>query len=177
MSYAFAGTSKFNQPLDLWNPVGADKSSLYNRGLTGMFADNAVFNQNLTSWCVSKDTVEPVDWNINGVMDVANYPVWGTCPVRDYTLTITPIEELMVGKTEQLNYTSVPEELNVRTVAWTSDNPEIATVDDAGVVTAVGVGEATINLVINRFYTSTLTVTTVDEQSIVPATNFKVVVS
>lgn len=177
MSYAFAGTSKFNQPLDLWNPVGADKSSLYNRGLTGMFADNAVFNQNLTSWCVSKDTVEPVDWNINGVMDVANYPVWGTCPVRDYTLTITPIEELMVGKTEQLNYTSVPEELNVRTVAWTSDNPEIATVDDAGVVTAVGVGEATINLVINRFYTSTLTVTTVDEQSIAPATNFKVVVS
>ena len=83
----------------------------------------------------------------------------------------------MVGKTEQLNYTSVPEELNVRTVAWTSDNPEIATVDDAGVVTAVGVGEATINLVINRFYTSTLTVTTVDEQIIVEPSNLTVSLS
>ena len=171
-SEMFAYTSKFNQPIGNW-----DVSKVSIGSMSGMFNENVVFDQDLSGWCVSKNYYEPDFWNTNGIISPDHHPFWGTCPVRDYTLTITPIEELMVGKTEQLNYTSVPEELNVRTVAWTSDNPEIATVDDAGVVTAVGVGEATINLVINRFYTSTLTVTTVDEQSIVPATNFKVVVS
>ena len=44
----------------------------------------------------------------------------------------------------QLIATSFPEDADDRSVVWSSDNEEIATVDESGLVTAVGVGETVI---------------------------------
>ena len=48
------------------------------------------------------------------------------------------------GSTLQLTATVLPEECNIKTVAWESNNPSVATVDSNGLVTTHSVGTATI---------------------------------
>ncbi|MGM9727549.1 MAG: Ig-like domain-containing protein, partial [Prevotella sp.] len=50
------------------------------------------------------------------------------------------------GETYQLTYTVLPETADAPTVEWTSSNPEIATVDENGKVTAIALGSATITV-------------------------------
>ena len=59
--------------------------------------------------------------------------------------------ELTIEKTytAQLSATITPDDADNRTVTWTSDNEEIATVDENGLVTAVGEGTATITATAN----------------------------
>ncbi|MDE5871450.1 MAG: Ig-like domain-containing protein, partial [Muribaculaceae bacterium] len=52
--------------------------------------------------------------------------------------------ELKVGETVTLGATVIPENTTDKTVTWTSDNEEVATVDAEGKVTAISLGEATI---------------------------------
>lgn len=51
---------------------------------------------------------------------------------------------LEVGETKQLTATVMPENAANGSVTWMSDNPAVAAVSDAGLVTAVAVGEATV---------------------------------
>lgn len=66
-------------------------------------------------------------------------------PVECESLTLN-IEnlELLVGRTSTLRATIKPANTTDKTVTWTSDKPEIATVDADGTVTAVSEGEAVI---------------------------------
>jgi hypothetical protein len=48
------------------------------------------------------------------------------------------------GSTLQLTATVLPEECDIKTVIWASDNPSVATVDSNGLVTTHSVGTATI---------------------------------
>ena len=50
------------------------------------------------------------------------------------------------GETYQLTYTVLPETADAPTVEWTSSNPEIATVDVNGKVTAIALGSTTITV-------------------------------
>ena len=52
--------------------------------------------------------------------------------------------DLNVGDTQQLSATVLPENLSDRSVTWSSSNPEVASVDANGLVTAKAKGEATI---------------------------------
>ena len=52
--------------------------------------------------------------------------------------------ELHVGETLQLTATVLPEDAGDKSVIWSSNNEEVATVDQSGLVTAVALGEATI---------------------------------
>lgn len=45
-----------------------------------MFIDNNTFSQDLSGLCVANLTVEPMDFNRDGIMTPAQKPVWGTCP-------------------------------------------------------------------------------------------------
>lgn len=76
MSYLFAYTAKFNQPLPNWN-----LGKVWEGGMSGMFTENTIFNQDLSGWCVSLNRFEPNGWNTNGIISPENYPVWGTCPL------------------------------------------------------------------------------------------------
>lgn len=51
------------------------------------------------------------------------------------------------GSTLQLTATVLPEECNIKTVAWESNNPSVATVDSNGLVTTHSVGTATITAI------------------------------
>ena len=69
-----------------------------------------------------------------------------------------PVSEISLNKTEatlerqstlQLTATVLPEDSRNTTLSWTSDNEEVATVDENGLVTAVGEGTATITATAN----------------------------
>ena len=52
--------------------------------------------------------------------------------------------ELTEGNTATLTATVVPEKATDKTVTWRSDNTDVATVDENGLVTAVAEGTANI---------------------------------
>lgn len=64
---------------------------------------------------------------------------------EDLSLNNTELT-LNEGETYQLTYTVLPETADAPTVEWTSSNPEIATVDENGKVTAIALGSATITV-------------------------------
>ncbi|MGI6689095.1 MAG: Ig-like domain-containing protein [Christensenellales bacterium] len=79
---------------------------------------------------------------------------------------------LVVGGTETLYATVEPATATNRNVTWSSDKPAIATVDNGGKVTAVGVGQATITVKTddgNKTATCTVTVSA----TAVPVTGVK----
>ncbi|MGN1232879.1 MAG: Ig domain-containing protein [Candidatus Cryptobacteroides sp.] len=68
-----------------------------------------------------------------------------TIAVTGVTLDKTDIS-LEIGKSEELAATVLPAEATNKNVTWSSDKPEIASVDAAGKVTGVSIGEATITV-------------------------------
>ena len=75
--------------------------------------------------------------------DEANHVWTVTMPVSGVTLDKNSAE-IKVGETLTLTAVVAPETATDKTVAWTSSNTAVATVDANGVVTALAEGEATI---------------------------------
>ena len=67
-----------------------------------------------------------------------------TVPVTEITLNKDEIELTAAGATEQLEATVEPDDATNKEVTWKSSDENVATVDDEGLVTAVGNGTATI---------------------------------
>ena len=81
--------------------------------------------------------------------------VTATCKVTVTPKLVTSVildeSELTIEKnfTEQLTATVAPDDADNLSLTWTSDNEEVATVDENGLVTAVGEGTATITATAN----------------------------
>ena len=45
--------------------------------MNGMFRDAAIFNQDLTGWCVSEIATLPTNFDTNSALTPANLPNWG----------------------------------------------------------------------------------------------------
>ncbi|WP_164984822.1 Ig-like domain-containing protein [Ammoniphilus sp. CFH 90114] len=67
-----------------------------------------------------------------------------TVKIRDISLSINPVPVLKIDDKHQLVVTVHPPNFFNRAVEWSSNNPEIATVDQNGVVTAIKGGVVTI---------------------------------
>ena len=68
-------------------------------------------------------------------------------PVAMTSLSVSPQAATMtVGETTTVRATHQPDDANVTDVVWSSSNEAVATVDQDGVVSAVGAGEATITV-------------------------------
>ena len=70
-------------------------------------------------------------------------PVDDTVYVTSVTLDKTTAD-MKVGDTLQLTATVLPENADDKSVSWSSDNNEVATVSNTGLVTAVAAGEVSI---------------------------------
>ena len=84
-----------------------------------------------------------------------------TVPVTGVSLTPASLS-LFTGDTATLTATVQPSNATNQNVTWSSDKPDVATVDAAGKVTAVGAGTATITVTTedgNKTATCTVTVT------------------
>ncbi len=78
--------------------------------------------------------------------------------------------ELDKGATLQLEATVSPENAGNKSITWSSDNEAVATVSDAGLVTAVGAGSATITATAadGSGVKATCTVTVIEEADYIP---------
>lgn len=145
--------------------VTLDKEKLYlsageNKMLIASILPVVVHNQKVT-WTSSDDTIATVDEN--GVVTAvsagtavitvttedssltAACAVTVTVPVIGVTLDKNELS-LTVGEAETLTATIAPENATNSNSIWTSDNAEVATVDENGVVTAVSAGTAVITV-------------------------------
>ena len=88
-----------------------------------------------------------------------------TVPMKGITSVSLSKEalEVILGDSATLQYTVAPEDHTVATVnaVFTSDAPDVATVDENGLVKAVGIGQATITVTVNDLYTDTCVITVV----------------
>ena len=64
-------------------------------------------------------------------------------PVKSVAFETSTLD-ITAGETKALSVTVLPENASHREVTWTSSNPDAATVDNKGNLTAVGTGQATI---------------------------------
>jgi uncharacterized protein YjdB/subtilisin family serine protease len=103
------------------------------------------------------DVTLPLTFGTNTFTVTAGVPAWGAAftPIsRQFTverpipvagiMVTPPSAELRVGGTVQLTATIAPPTATVQTVTWLSSDTAVATVSPTGLVTAVGLGTATI---------------------------------
>ena len=153
-----------------------DKAALYvgeTQRLTVGFNPSNATNKNVT-WESSNEAVATVmDGVVTAVgkgtatitVTTADGNYTATCaitvkiPVSGVTLNPTSTA-LVVGNTKQLTATVAPANADDSTLVWTSGNAKVATVDQNGLVTAVGAGTTTITATAGgKSATCTVTVT------------------
>jgi hypothetical protein len=107
-------------------------------------------------------TVKAVDTaeNKSAGVDVKAKP-FRPVAVTGVNLTPATLSLKVSGVTGTLNATLLPIGATAQTVAWSSTNESVATVDEEGTVTAVAEGQATITVTVNGNYTKTCTVTVI----------------
>lgn len=104
-----------------------------------------------------------------GLADVSNFfdaiqtpdsvQIKGAIPVTGVSIS-DATASITVGATQTLTATVAPADATNKSIRWTSDNEAIATVDDEGVVTGVGAGNATITVTtVDGNFTATCAVT------------------
>ncbi|WP_313134476.1 family 16 glycosylhydrolase [Anaerocolumna sp.] len=76
----------------------------------------------------------------------ADWPEPNVVPVTGVTLDKQTASLSAIGETVQLNHTVTPSNANNKQVIWSSADSSIATVDQTGKVTAVGIGATTITV-------------------------------
>lgn len=108
-----------------WNTAADGSGTTYSAGQT---------------FSISKDTTLYAQWD-----DEANPTTVAVTGVSLNKETTT----LTVGGTETLTATVRPDDATDKSVTWSSDNTNVATVDTNGLVTAVGVGTANITVTSN----------------------------
>lgn len=96
-SYCFGNCYQANPDIENWNVSNAtDMTAMFWRG-TGLPVH---WTRDLSRWCVSKITSEPVNFTLNHPMAASQKPVWGTCPVLPLPLfdaTLWYSEQSMQG--------------------------------------------------------------------------------
>lgn len=83
--------------------------------------------------------------------------------VASQSVSVTPKEtEVLLGEDVQLSSTVLPDNATAKQVRWSSSDPSVVTVDDAGCVHAVGLGTATVSAVTAEGdHTDTCTITVI----------------
>lgn len=84
-------------------------------------------------------------------------------PVTGITLSDTELN-MEVGDRHTVTVIIEPEDATDKSVTWKSDNPDVATVDENGNITAVGPGTTTITVTTSNGITETITVTVKEKE-------------
>ncbi len=130
----------------------SDTQLLFPRVLPGEIADQGLtFESDDPAVCTVSATgrVTAVGTGYTSVRAIAADGVTGTCPVfvgrpADAIALSSEALSLTAGSGAQLTAVILPEEADGRLIAWSSDQPQVARVDDNGYVTALMAGDALI---------------------------------
>ena len=82
----------------------------------------------------------------NGYNQVELYRLESNIPIYPTSISLTGKEKVRIGNSVQFNVLFTPAFTNVRNVIWSSDNDEIASVDEKGLVTGNSEGTTNINV-------------------------------
>ncbi len=93
----------------------------------------------VTAKALGQATIIASSGNKNAYCSVTVIPT----PVENIIISKESLE-MFVGNSFELIATVLPDDATDKTIAWTSSNENIATVDDSGIVTALSIGEAII---------------------------------
>ena len=97
---------------------------------------------------LQKPLYEGMGWDMEttwGIDEGVGFPYLRVFVVPVSGVTLNQHEaELVAGSTGQLTATVTPEDASFPAVTWSSSNPEVASVDASGLITAQKVGQATI---------------------------------
>lgn len=97
---------------------------------------------------------------------------WRSIQEMKFSATVND-RKMLVGTTEQLEGSFMPDCLSADSLTWTSSNPAVATVDRSGNVTALAAGSTTISVTIKAYDMSATGSCTVTVNA-APDTNFAV---
>lgn len=127
-----------------------------------------------TNWHSDDETVVTVDQNGlatavgEGTTKVyRNVPqgvAWVQITVSGYAVTalqLNGVPTMEIGTTQTIAVTISPEQAET-SLSWSSDNPEVLTVDETGTVTAVSMGKATITATADNGISASITLTVSD---------------
>ena len=104
--------------------------------------------------------------------DESGYQNWRSIQEMKFSATVND-RKMLVGTTEQLEGSFMPDCLSADSLTWTSSNPAVATVDRSGNVTALAAGSTTISVTIKAYDMSATGSCTVTVNA-APDTNFAV---
>ena len=129
------------------NPTNADDKTITWSSSNYMVAD---VDNNGKVTAIDGGTATIIAETANGktascIVSVSGGEQAGDIKVEDIKLDTTGIT-LNKDDQQKINVTFEPEDAENQNVTWTSSNPEVATVDANGVITAVGRGTATITV-------------------------------
>ncbi len=165
-SYAGVAFNKKNLTVELGDQVEINHS---------LNVEPDVEDDIVITWASSDDSVASVTANgfVTGESDSAE-PVIITATIeylgKTYVeecevMILRPVKKalvdpkevtLSVGETQQLTYEISPENATIKDVMWFTNDESVATVDENGVITAVGKGETSVFLVtVNEHFLST----------------------
>lgn len=126
-------------------------------GVPKQINDNILEGQSLTTEeTKNQNSYEALCWNFDEVwtMPTDDYPIlkWqipASIPATGISLDNATLNLTAAGQTATLTATVTPEDATDKTVTWTSSNTAVATVNNNGLVTAVGDGTTTITATTN----------------------------
>lgn len=129
------------------------------------------------TWTSSDESVATVADGVVTAVGKGNATITATCGAFSATCDVNvtvPLTDIQVedasvlkGQSVALTVSPVPADATLGTVAWTSSDESVATVDENGVVTGVTAGTATITATCGEFSdTCTVTVTEIPLESI-----------
>jgi len=101
--------------------------------MNSMFSLNTVFNQDLSSWCVTNIPTIPTGFDLGATSWVLPRPIWGTCPGPTPTPTPTPTQTQTptvtptITETPTNTPTETPTPTNTETPTQTPTNTETPT--------------------------------------------------
>ena len=166
-TYAVAGTTTAGDPVDGNVTVALDDIELnLPEGLSASRNGSPIVSTHVgdkikITGNVGEVTGATEDPNAPGMYTIDSNTIsfsLATVNVESVTLSDTTVE-LNVDGTKQLTATINPASVTGKTVAWESSAPTVATVDNTGKITAVGVGTATITATVDgKSATCTVTV-------------------
>ena len=156
-NYMLKGCSAFTSDLSEWDVHNLSSAD-------GMFEGTTNFDSALNWWCVSKLASEPTNFATGSFLASSNYPLWGTCPVRNVTIDIAVKDTyLMMGDTGVMTYTS-NKPFDETSVVWSSSNPDAISINaSTGEYAVVGLGGATISVKVNDLYNASRSYVTIQE--------------
>ena len=116
--------------------------------VTGLNGTTSTFEIGSSYQAANTQYILKVTSNHNAqITYVKYYKKTSSAPVSVTGVSVDPTSwEMAVGDTKTLTATVLPSNASDKSVTWESDNDAVATVSDAGVVTAVAAGTATITV-------------------------------